>query len=134
MQGATCQNCKSNLNNRAALSADRMIGPIMGVVGVVGVTILVMSMFDIQINPSSAKKRAAYAACQQFVTQKLKAPATAHFPSFEERFVTDGAGVFSVYSHVDSQNSFGAQIRTTYRCDVSTDNGEHWNLRGLAAN
>ena len=75
----------------------------------------------------AARKAAAYdrdlisAAC--FVTQKrvqemLKAPSTAKFPSCsgEDMIVMrDGkTEKFTVIGHVDSQNGFGAQIRTRF--------------------
>jgi len=61
-------------------------------------------------------------ACQTFVKQQLKAPATAKFPNP----YTPGThvmhalpnGVFQISSHVDAQNSFGALIRNTWDCEV----------------
>ena len=57
--------------------------------------------------------------CEAYVKDILKAPATADFQSFLGRNVTDlGKWRYTVSSYVDSQNSFGAKIRTSFTCDV----------------
>jgi hypothetical protein len=57
--------------------------------------------------------------CKDHVKSILKAPATADFQSFLGRDVKDlGKWHYKVSSFVDSQNSFGANIRTTFTCDV----------------
>ncbi|MBN4070747.1 hypothetical protein JYT76_03610 [Olleya sp. AH-315-F22] len=57
---------------------------------------------------------------QSKVKPLLKSPSTAKFPDFRERqdHVTGCCGEFTVKSWVDSENSFGATIRTYYECDV----------------
>ena len=79
----------------------------------------------------NAKKIRVYSACQQFVTQRLKAPSTADFPSFDDKSVTTGANVFTVDSYVDAQNAFGAKIRTRISCNVLSDDGDNWKLTSL---
>src|SRR5882672_11033891 len=55
--------------------------------------------------------------CQKFVTERLKAPATADFQSNGDADVRNmGGGKYRVFSFVDSQNSFGANIRTKFGC------------------
>lgn len=54
--------------------------------------------------------------CEKLVEDRLKAPATAEFTDMNTRkqgveWITTGA--------VDSQNSFGANIRTTFTCTTS---------------
>jgi len=64
-------------------------------------------------------KLEAYVASQLEVENYLKAPATADFPVFEDTFVyqVDDKN-FNIRAWVDSENSFGAMIRTTYTCKV----------------
>jgi hypothetical protein len=51
-------------------------------------------------------------AAEDFVTRKLKSPATAKYPAIGEFTVTDlGGGAWQVRGYVDSQNSFGADLR-----------------------
>lgn len=55
------------------------------------------------------------AACRTAVPTLLKAPATAQFP--EEPIVREVAkGVYVASGKVDSQNSFGALLRSSYTC------------------
>ena len=61
---------------------------------------------------------AAAQACEVVVERQLKAPASAEFTS-----VAVGGGPWTVQGTVDSQNSFGAMIRTTYECTVTIRDG-----------
>jgi hypothetical protein len=59
--------------------------------------------------------------CEQFVTDRLKAPSTAKFQdTFEQSVnsITGQTNAFEVNGYVDAQNSFGAMLRTYYTCDV----------------
>ena len=59
-------------------------------------------------------KIAALVMAQKLVKGTLKAPATAEFASIVDSQVTTiGDCSYRVVSYVDSQNSFGANIRTT---------------------
>ncbi|MEX2363113.1 MAG: hypothetical protein WD597_05795, partial [Balneolaceae bacterium] len=64
-------------------------------------------------------KSMAYYMCEQWVKQRLKSPKTADFPSvFEGKFdniFKDGAE-YQIWSYVDSENSFGATLRTGFTC------------------
>jgi ribosomal protein L40E len=52
---------------------------------------------------------------QVYVKETLKAPSTAKFPVIRDNNVTDlGNGRYRVLSYVDSQNSFGAMIRSDW--------------------
>jgi hypothetical protein len=56
----------------------------------------------------------AYVA-QKFVEKSLKAPSTAKFPSLIKSSVKKtSSDSYTVISYVDSQNGFGAMIRTNY--------------------
>lgn len=55
--------------------------------------------------------------------QLLKAPATAQFCALEEMTVTSANGIYVVSGYVDSQNSYGAIIRTPFKLTVFKENG-----------
>lgn len=56
------------------------------------------------------------------VSNHLKAPSTAKFPSYKEWSVAKGeANVYNVIGYVDSQNSFGAMIRETVGAMIQYD-------------
>ncbi|MFI2367289.1 hypothetical protein [Streptomyces sp. NPDC018833] len=73
--------------------------------------------------------------CEDFVKQRLKSPGTAKFPG-----VTDGDYAtttvlsdtkpwkYKVVGVVDSQNGFGATVRSNYTCTVSTEDDDTWTL------
>lgn len=71
----------------------------------------------------------ARAICEQFVEDRLKAPATADF-SDTTAFATGGTS-WTVEGAVDAENSFGAKIRNTYVCKVSYTGDDMWRLDDL---
>jgi hypothetical protein len=83
---------------------------------------------------SDTGKIEAYTMAKQFVTDRLKAPSTADYPWYSSdsvQVVHRGEGVFVVRAHVDSQNSFGAMIRTRFVCELKNTTGDSWSLISL---
>jgi outer membrane lipoprotein-sorting protein len=71
--------------------------------------------------PRPVDKFSACSMAKTFVTQSLKAPSTAKWPTCREQeqtFVSNAGNVWTVRSWVDAQNSFGAAIRTTYMIEM----------------
>jgi hypothetical protein len=66
--------------------------------------------------------------CEEYVTDRLKAPATADFPGGAH--VSSTADEWTVVASVDSENGFGAMIRTDYVCTVRDISGK-WDLVSL---
>ena len=65
-------------------------------------------------------------SCHEWVKEKLKSPATAEFSGDS---VTGTGGDYAIAGNVDSQNGFGAVVRTAWTCTVRLD-GDTW--RGSA--
>lgn len=64
----------------------------------------------------------AKVACRGMVQDKLKAPSTADFSN--ESVARSGAG-WNVAGTVDSQNSFGAKVRSSYSCSITYSQSDH---------
>lgn len=66
-----------------------------------------------------------------FVLPKFKAPATANYPPFNDSMIQTVEGFFKTYkvieTYLDSQNSFGANIRTGIRIKID----DNFNYLGL---
>lgn len=77
----------------------------------------------------------AFDVCTQFVKDRLKSPSTAKFRNFYEDdgevVVTHAADTYTVSSTVDSENGFGAMLRSTFRCEVRHVSGTSWRLVDL---
>jgi hypothetical protein len=69
-----------------------------------------------------ATSRDAERQCQDWVKEKLKAPATAQFTATQS---TGGPASWQVTGKVDSENSFGALMRSSWTCTISSD-GTKW--------
>ncbi|WP_435610881.1 hypothetical protein [Streptomyces sp. C10-9-1] len=79
--------------------------------------------------------QAAAVMCEQFVKERLKSPGTAEFPSgwdsdYAQTTVLSDTKPwkYEVTGVVDSQNAFGATVRSTYTCTVSTKDNSAWTL------
>ena len=68
------------------------------------------------------KQRNAFTSCKEAVTDRLKSPSTASFePESQVEFQTVGDDGIQILGYVDSQNGFGAQVRSDYVCTASVD-------------
>jgi len=76
----------------------------------------------------------AYATCQERVSAQLKAPATAGFPTMREfggfsHSFSDSGKSYRMVAWVDSQNSFGAQVRTAFTCTAVDQGNGSWSAQ-----
>lgn len=68
----------------------------------------------------SGSEIGAMIACESFVEDQLRAPATASFPPARDADIThDGEDRYRVRAHVDAENAFGATVRTSFICEVT---------------
>lgn len=75
----------------------------------------------------------AYNYAIMFVKEQLKSPASAKFPDSrlkKSHTTALGGGKYRINSWVDSQNSFGAMIRTKFSCTIIID-GTNVQCQGL---
>jgi len=79
----------------------------------------------IEQNGSITEREEAILYAQALEMQLLKAPQTAVFPSMEQFNVIENNGSYKVSGFVDSQNSYGATIRTPFTMNVNK-NGGSW--------
>lgn len=117
-EAKTCPNCGFDLQKEVNKNKSN-IGCIAAFF-LVGIIFLI-----IQLSPSSNegnKDMEAFIVSQDYVTPQLKTPAEAEFPTFSDSFVTVSGNIYTIHSYVDSQNSFGANIRSSYTCILKLEN------------
>lgn len=86
--------------------------------------------------PTTDLSTTAVVQCRNFVTQQLKSPATADFPLLDHKIWQLKDRTYVVKSYVDSQNSYGATIRSSWHCKVQYVSGDrldqsNWKLLDL---
>lgn len=82
------------------------------------VIVLIVIMFtNTSVSDDTIKSNASFVA-QKFVKSQLKSPSTADFITSEERVGLNNNNVANVEGSVDSENGFGAKVRTTYSVTV----------------
>lgn len=116
----------SALRTASSVSPRVVFGVILGAAGIVGIIGLAANFLPKpKTSPPLAKEKVyepamARQACEHFVSQNLKAPATARFsPHAETSIAGSDVGPYTVVGYVDSQNGFGALIRSKYACTLS---------------
>lgn len=88
-------------------------------------------------NPASppadnAEAVGAWVVCQQFVEDRLTSPSTADYPAAYSDYTTQlSTKQFKVDAYVDSQNGFGAMVRTDFVCTVTYQGNDNWHLDSL---
>jgi hypothetical protein len=93
----------------------RFIGIGCGVLILIPVAFFIASLFLRNNEPSVNGSYVAVNHCESRVEELLKSPATAEFDS-----TANGSGSeWTVTGTVDSENGFGAQVRSDYQCTVS---------------
>jgi len=75
--------------------------------------------------------RMAYVMMQEYVKKNLKAPSTAKFPSLDYKW-QKREDIYDIVGYVDSQNSFGAMIRTKFSGTIQDIGDDYWKLINLA--
>jgi hypothetical protein len=77
----------------------------------------------------SREKTTAYLVAQNFVSQKLVAPESAHFPpkSDDEVYIEQlGKNRYIISGYLYSKNTFGNEKRSDYRCIVRNVGSGEW--------
>jgi hypothetical protein len=98
--------------------------------GACGVALASAGSHSSDSTTAQVKEMTAFDMCKQSVRAKLKAPSTAKFRDyFGDQAPTisgSGDGPYNIASTVDSQNGFGAMIRSTFLCTAIDRGGDQW--------
>lgn len=84
--------------------------------------------------PSEDNKGFAWTAAKKVVKENLKAPSTADFPfSYARENITEiGTNTFVVKSYVDSENGFGAKIRSNFTITIIKNDENSYTYKNLS--
>lgn len=68
---------------------------------------------------------------QEFVSDRLKSPGSAKYPTYDPSYVTiTSPNSYTVASYVDSQNGFGALLRSDWTMHL-TKNGDKFSATNI---
>lgn len=108
-----------------------VVGSVLIVLGVIVAAIVAPPARE---RANVANPRTVWRICQERIAAELKAPASAEFPSYSDNAITHSGALWTVDSYVDSQNSFGAKLRTRYSCTASFNpNDATYDIEGISA-
>lgn len=99
------------------------LGIAIMIVLIVGGCTVLTSVLKKPYDPNNSSE--VISQCQESVRNKLKSPSTAAFSSTN----ATGSGTWTVSGKVDSQNSFGATVRSSFECSVTVTDSEHITTR-----
>ena len=71
-------------------------------------------------------KIVALTAAQECVTERLKSPSSADFPWGSDCVTKISDNTYVINSYVDSQNSFGAMLRTNFTCQITLTGNDNY--------
>lgn len=81
---------------------------------------------------SSGDSVTAKVMCEEFLEDRLRAPGTADFSGMGSTTISStGSSSYRVVGHVDAENGFGANIRTSYTCEITDNGDDSWSLVSL---
>lgn len=103
----------------------------VSLVVIVALVALFSSLFGGDDEDDGGGEYGARDVCEQFVEARLKAPSTA---DFSDTSATEAGGTWTVTGAVDSENGFGAMLRSTYVCKVTHTGGDDWSLVDITLN
>lgn len=70
--------------------------------------------------------------CRQLVTKNLRAPSSADFVEGSEKIIVNEFGkIITAAGQVDSQNTFGAMLRSLYACEFQYGGGDDWGVKDV---
>lgn len=83
------------------------------------IAIVVVTMLTACGGSHTGDRVGAWVVCKKFVSAQLKSPSSAQFPEGYSSYTESlGNDKFRVVAWVDSQNSYGAMLRTNFSCEV----------------
>ncbi|PCI96058.1 MAG: hypothetical protein COB15_11465 [Flavobacteriales bacterium] len=112
-----------------------------GIIILVGVVLLVIEVATQKkgkgfSNPDNNLKVEVYRASENYMERNLKSPSTADFPgvlTYKNHVKKVKTGHWKVNSYVDSENGFGAKVRTNFSCEVVGSKGS-WTVKNFKTN
>lgn len=123
---------EANAPRRSTAATCGIVVVVLGVV-MVGLVLFLVVTTSEEPSPERAEERVkhdAWFTCQGFVKDRLKAPSTAEFCRYQDAQVAVDGEKYRVVGCVDSQNSFGANIRSSFMCEVRAS-GDKWLLESV---
>jgi hypothetical protein len=81
---------------------------------------------EVTSNNEQNLKITALTAAQECVKERLKSPSSADFPWGSDCVTKISDNTYVINSYVDSQNGFGAMLRTNFTCQVTLNGNDNY--------
>lgn len=127
-EATICKHCKSKVQKKRKQwhemnTAEKISGIIVLIISAL-FFMWIFGVFDNSVIKENRRSDSISSICaQKEVSMKLKSPSTAKFSIMNEEILKN-ENQYRVLGYVDSENAFGAMIRTSYACDVEVTDTE----------
>ncbi len=115
---------QTQVKKEKAKSNNRIILLVVAIVFMCGLLMAIAQIQGGDNTQSDSGARIASRRCEEAARNRLKSPSTAKFAPLSDQRIyrIEGEGeAYRILSYVDSQNSFGAMVRTEFTCDLHYD-------------
>ena len=130
----TCPSCGAP--NPATSKTMQIATMMICAIGVVGMILVCSGILNsgggTEVEVEGDQKSTAFVMVQQYAEERLVSPATADWPWTCETVTYLGDGRYRVLTYVDSQNAFGALIRSNVDAVVKWMHDDVWVLKSLS--
>ncbi len=78
--------------------------------------------------PTENEMGYAWAVAEREIKERLKAPSTAKFPTYNHATIKKNGNKFKVIGYVDAENSFGTKLRVNFTVEFEKTGSEYYKV------
>jgi hypothetical protein len=122
-KASICPHCRSKLKGDFRLTGCLVLIALMLILAIAFVG---CDSDNSRNSGTGVSETSAFVISRNFITRNLKSPSSADFPLLDFSSTKIGEGEYRVTSYVDSQNGFGAMVRSNWEVTLKYNGFGDW--------